>query len=359
LTADVALVGAAARPAATLTVRAVTDTERAVWNAFVAATAGASIYHRYEWRDVVRDVFARETTYLAAFEGERIVGVLPLVRLKSPFFGDFLVSLPYFNYGGVLAASAAASEALIAEAALLGGRLGVSHIELRHRANLAASLPSRTDKVTMLLKLPATAEEFSKSVGWKVRGQVKQAQKSGAVGASGGAELIPEFYAVFAENMRDLGTPVYPQRFFERIVAAFPAETRLFVVRQGGAPVAAAFLIADGTTLEIPWASSLRRANSSNVNMLLYFNVLEYACQQGFKTFDFGRCTVDSGTYVFKKKWGAEPEQLYWHYWLRSGGELPRLNHSNPKFEAAVALWQKLPLAIANRLGPYLIRNLP
>ena len=359
MTAGTAPAGAAARPAEALTVRAVGEGERAAWNAFVAATPGASIYHRYEWRDVVRDVFQRDTTYLAACAGERIVGVLPLVRLKSPFFGDFLVSLPYFNYGGVLATSAEALDALLAEAGNVGRRLGVSHIELRHRANLASALPARTDKVTMLLGLPATVEEFSKSIGWKVRGQVKQGQKSGATGASGGAELLPDFYAVFAENMRDLGTPVYPRRFFERIVAAFPAETRVFVVRQGGVPVAGAFVIADGPTLEIPWASSLRRANSSNVNMLLYWNVLEWAVQQGFRTFDFGRCTVDSGTYVFKKKWGAAPEQLYWHYWLRDGGELPRLNHSNPKFEAAVALWQKLPLAVANRLGPLLIRNLP
>ena len=138
------------------------------------------------------------------------------------------------------------------------------------------------------------------------------------MGVHGGRELLDEFYAVFSRNMRDLGTPVYSQRWFAAILDAFPDRTRVFVVRHGGKPVAAAMLVGDRKHLEIPWASSLRDFNSIGVNMLLYWNVLEYACAQGYEVFDFGRSTMDSGTFKFKSQWGAQPQQLYWHYWIKA-----------------------------------------
>ena len=335
------------------------DREAGQWDAFVEASDAAAFYHRYAWREVIRGVSGGETYYLAARSGGAIRGVLPLARLKSRLFGDFLVSLPYFNYGGVLAESPGVAQCLLDDAQALARELGVSHLELRHRSNLFGDCPVRTDKVTLLLDLPGSADALWKGFTPKVRAQVRRPQKEGATGASGGLELLAEFYAVFAENMRDLGTPVYPQHFFRRILETFPDEARIFVVRLGGSPVAAGFVIGDGRRLEIPWASSLRRANPFGVNMLLYWHILEFACQQGYATFDFGRCTADGGAYRFKKQWGAEPEQLYWHYWTRDGGEPPRLNHSNPRFELAVAAWRRLPLSVANRLGPLLIRTLP
>jgi len=159
--------------------------------------------------------------------------------------------------------------------------------------------------------------------------------------------------------MRDLGTPVYPRSLFAAALSEFPQETRIFVVRHAGGPAAAGFVLGNRGTLEIPWASSLRRFNALGVNMLLYWAVLEYACAAGYRRFDFGRSTVDSGTYRFKRQWGAQPEQLHWHYWMRDGGAPPVLNHSNPKFKLAVSAWQRLPLSVANRIGPLVARNLP
>lgn len=329
------------------------------WDAFVGAAGGASFYHRYSWRPLIHRVFEQETHYLAARAGGRICGVLPLVRLKSRLFGDFMVSMPYLNYGGVIGESPAVEQALVSKACALAGERGVSHVELRHRTNTLESFPLRTDKVTMLLKLPKSPGELWQALGSKLRAQVKRPQKENAVCVNGGIELLNEFYSVFSENMRDLGTPVYSRRFFASMLEAFPAAARIFVVRHAGRAVAAGFVIGAAGVLEIPWASSLRRANAVGVNMLLYWSLLEFACQQGYATFDFGRSSVDAGTYRFKKQWGAEAHQLYWHYWMREGGEPPRLNHSNAKFDMAVAAWRRLPLAVANRLGPLLIRNLP
>jgi serine/alanine adding enzyme len=336
------------------------------WNEFVRSRSEASAYHGYEWRQVVRRVFGCESYYLACWDHEdvqsgtrRITGVLPLARLKSALFGDYLVSLPFFNYGGVVAESARESQLLFGAAVDLAKRLGVSHMELRHEANVFPDAPQRSDKVTMILPLPATADALWKSLPSKVRAQVRRPEREGATVDSGGRELVEDFYRVFAENMRDLGTPVYARRFFDTMLQTFPDRTRIFVVRLAGKPVAAGFVLGHAGTLEIPWASSLRHANALGVNMLLYWRILQYACESAYACFDFGRCTADSGTYRFKKQWGAQSRQLHWHYWLRSGDKVPVINHSNPKYRLAIATWQKLPLAVANLLGPMLSRSLP
>jgi serine/alanine adding enzyme len=330
-----------------------------VWDAYVARHPDASAYHDHSWGTLIHDVFGHDTHYLAVRRGERIAGVLPLVRLKSWLFGDFLVSVPYFNYGGVLADSADDRDALLAAASDLARELGVSHVELRHQANEPAAWPSRTDKVAMVLALPPGAEAFRKQLPTKLRSQTKRAVRENATTTFGGAELLDEFYAVFAENMRDLGTPVYPQRFFAAILDKFAARSTLAVVRHGGGPVACAFLIEHRGTMEIPWASSLRRVNHLSMNMFMYAQVLERAADRGVAHFDFGRSTMDSGTFRFKSQWGAVPRQLYWHYWLKSGGEPPRINPDNSKYRLAVSAWQRLPLAVATWLGPHLVKNLP
>jgi serine/alanine adding enzyme len=291
-------------------VEQVGDAAAGDWDSFVAAAPGATAYHRYCWRTLIAQVFGKQSYYLAARQNGAIVGVLPLVRLKSLVFGDFLVSLPYLSYGGLLAATPEAREQLLAAATALARELGVSHMELRHSAVECGGLTARDDKVTMLLELPDTAAALFQQCGSKLRSQVKRPQKEGAVCVSGRDELLPEFYAVFAENMRDLGTPVYPLRFFAGILAMLPQSARVFVVRWKGAPVAAGIVISHGATLEIPWASSLRDANAIGVNMLLYWTILEYACESGHRVFDFGRCTVDSGPHRFKKQWGAVPESF-------------------------------------------------
>lgn len=347
------------QPDGAIKVECVGDSAALEWDSFVAGTDGAAAYHLYGWRRLITDVFRKESHYLVARDDGRIRGVLPLVRLKSLLFGDFLVSVPYLAYGGVVAETPAVRRKLLLAAFDLSARLGVSHMELRHINAETADLPARTDKITMMLDLPDSPENLWKQLGGKLRAQIKRPQKEGAVCVSGGHELLSEFYAVFSENMRDLGTPVYPRKFFSRILDLMSTQARIFVVRWNARPVATGFVIGHKGTLEIPWASSLRRANSIGVNMLLYWAILEYACQADYRTFDFGRCTVGSGPHRFKKQWGASPRQLYWHYWLRDGRELPRLNHSNPRYGAAIALWQRLPLAVANRLGPLLIGNLP
>jgi FemAB-related protein (PEP-CTERM system-associated) len=159
--------------------------------------------------------------------------------------------------------------------------------------------------------------------------------------------------------MRDLGTPVYSASFFRHVVGAFPDESRVFVVMLGQQPVAASLVHWYGTRIEVPWASSLREFNPLCANVLLYWHMVRFAVERGFGTFDFGRSTPGEGTFQFKQQWGAAPRELVWEYWTRQAGAVPELNPKNPKFELAIRTWQRLPVGVATRLGPLVVRNIP
>lgn len=329
------------------------------WDDFVARTEGASLYHRAALRDVIESTFGHDTHYLCAkASGSEIVGIFPLVRLRSRLFGDYLVSMPYFNYGGPVAVDPETVDALLARATEIAHELGCSHMEVRE-CSPRVDWPVRHDKVAMWLDLPGTADELWQGLSAKLRSQIRRPLKEGAEVIHGGADLLDEFYAVFSRNMRDLGTPVYPKRFFAAVQETFPQASCIIVIRLLGRPVAAGFLLGFRDRLEIPWASSLREANPLGVNMLLYWEALKGAIEGGYRVFDFGRSTRDSGPYRFKAQWGAREIALYWHYWLRDGGRPPELNPHNPKYRLAISAWQRLPLGVANRLGPHIVKYLP
>ncbi|WP_116348508.1 GNAT family N-acetyltransferase [Alkalilimnicola ehrlichii] len=211
----------------------------------------------------------------------------------------------------------------------------------------------------MELLLPDDPAPLWSDIGSKLRAQIKRPRREGVTVDAGGANLLAAFYSVFARNMRDLGTPVYPKRFFLRILELFPDQAFIVTVKHRGRPVAAAFLLGWQDRLEIPWASSIREYNRIGVNMLLYWEALCAAIERGYRCFDFGRSSVDSGTYRFKRQWGARPVPLYWYYWLPPGKSLPNLTPDNPKYQLAIRLWQRLPVAVTNLLGPSLVKNLP
>ena len=335
------------------------DPDEAAWDAFVREHPAGSIYHLAGWRHLIAEVFGHGSHHLLARdEAGAIAGVLPLVRVAG-LFGDYMVSLPYFTYGGPLGASEAVEAELMHAAGALAGELGVSHVEFRGFAVREPAWPVRTDKVTLHRPLAADEDGLWKSLSKERRRQVKKAQDGKSEVLHGGAELLDDFYAPFARNMRDLGTPVYGKGFFAAMLARFPEAARIVAIRREGRAAGAAFMIGFRDRIEVPWVSTVREMNAHFVNTLLYWEQLRYAVAAGYRTFDFGRSSLDSGTYDFKRQWGAEPVQLYWQYWLAPGRGMPGLTPSSPKFRLAVRAWQRLPLAIANRLGPRIVKDLP
>lgn len=328
------------------------------WNRYVETNPATSLYHLAQWRELIRDTFGHKSLYFFAHDANRnIKGILPLVRLKSHLFGDFCVSMPYFNYGGAIADHPAIEEQLIQHANSYAAEQGVSHVEYRDDIP-KPDTPVRTDKVNMILALPASQDELWQSFTPKVRAQIKRPQRENPQVLHGGMEYLPEFYAVFAQNMRDLGTPVYGKIFFKNILDRFPDQSSIMIIKLDGKPVAAAFLLGYRDTLEIPWASTIRNVSHLSVNMLMYWKILCFAISKKYSYFDFGRSSIESGTYKFKKQWGAQPKQLYWHYWLKSGS-LPALNPANPKYALIINIWKRLPIFITRLIGPAIVKNLP
>jgi FemAB-related protein (PEP-CTERM system-associated) len=325
---------------------------------YVAAHPEASAYHHPEWLRIIGAAFGHRTMSLTASEGGRITGLLPLVFFDSLLFGRFAVSLPFVNYGGILADNADAARGLREAAVEETRRARAAYLELRHTARLSPELAPRRHKVAMRLRLEADPGRQWLALDKKLRNQVRKAEKSGLTAHVGGAELVPDFYRVFARNMRDLGTPVYTRRWFDQVLAAI-ATARVVVIRHEQAAVAAAIVHTHRGTMEVPWASAIRDFNPLCANVLLYWRLLSLAIETGAHTFDFGRSTPGEGTFKFKEQWGAAPHPLVWEYWTAPGRPVPSLNPDNPKFSAAIAAWQRLPVALTTAIGPSIVRNIP
>jgi len=330
------------------------------WDDFVASCANSSNCHLSGWRKVMGEVFHHQTFYLSArSRSGELVGVLPLVRQKSFLFGDHLISVPFLNYGGAVAVTGEVEQILMSKASKIALDLGVSHIEFRDVTRRCDEWPVRTDKVCMYLDLPDSPDDLWSAIGSKLRSQIRRPMKEGVEVVEGGLEILDEFYDVLSRNWRDLGSPLYSKRFFASILRAFPDTAFLLVARHGSRPVASGFFLGFHDRLEIPWAASIRDYNRIAVNMALYWEGLKRAIEKGYRCFDFGRSSVDSGTYRFKRQWGAEPRQLYWHYWLRDGNAIPLITPNNPKYNLAIKVWQNLPVSVASTIGPMISKYLP
>jgi serine/alanine adding enzyme len=335
------------------------DSEDYEWNEYVSSSYRATGAHLAGWRRVFERSFGHQSFYLMARDGGRVVGVLPLVLMKSRLFGRFLVSVPFLNYGGICAEDPISADSLLEAAIELAEVHGSTHIELRHQGEQRMDLPSRDHKVAMVLDLPDHWEDLWAGFRAKVRSQIRRPEKEGMYCTVGGVEKLDEFYEVFAHNMRDLGTPVYSKTFFENVLLEFPQKAHILTTMYGDRPVAAGIVFGHNGTLEIPWASSLRAYNHFAGNMLLYWTALKFACEQGFRRFDFGRSTPGEGTYRFKAQWGAAPVTLTWQYWLSKGEALPDITPKNPKYRLAIRIWRRLPIPVTRVVGPLIVKSIP
>jgi FemAB-related protein (PEP-CTERM system-associated) len=334
------------------------DGASAEWDAFVASAARSSFCHLAGWRDVMDGVLGHRSYPLAARDGTgRITGVLPLVHVRSRIFGTYLLSMPFLNYGGPIGEPEAVA-ALTGRALEVARELRVGLLELRCRGEAPAGMSVSHRKVTVTLDLPESVDALWKQTfRAKLRSQIRRPIKEGMCFRRGHEE-VDGFYRVFARHMRDLGTPVLPRALFDALPAAFPGEVVFATVRDGDEPVAAGCGFVWGDEFELTWAASLRDRSRSAPNMLLYASLMEEMVGRGLRTFNFGRCTPGAGTHRFKLQWGGVDEPLPWAQWS-SAGVASTPSPESAKFRLATAAWQRLPLPVANRVGPVLARQIP
>lgn len=338
-------------------IRHAQESDRLQWDDFVHRHPESSPYHLFAWTAAVEGAYGFKISNLIAERDNRVVGVLPLVQMNLPFMKPNIIALPYCDIGGVLAEDDATEESLIQAGIAEAKSILANMIELRGefgkwtgREN-TFSISSHTNKVRMLLDLPVSSEMLWDGFKSKLRSQIRRAEKNGLVFEFAN-KRIDDFYSVFSNNMRELGSPVHSKKWFEEIVKQYGDNAKVGLVYHDSKAIGAAIILRAGNKISIPWASTLRDYNRLSPNMLLYWGMLKYSADNGADVFDFGRSTPDEGTYRFKAQWGAIAAPLVWNTIFVNGKEKvvkPGINRNRKVIES---IWKRLPLGWANMFGP-------
>ena len=328
----------------------------AAWDALAAADADGTFCHLHAWRGIMEDVLGHQTHYLEArAQDGTLSGILPLIRVRSRLFGDYLISVPFLNYGGPLGHGPARA-ALCTEAMAIARKLDVDLLELRARDIAPPGLALSARKLAVIVPLPASSEElWEKQFRSKLRNKIKRPMNQG-MECRFGPEQLDAFYDIFARNMRDLGTPVLPRRWFESISELLGDVVVFAAVYWGDVPVAAGCGFLWNGEFELSWSSAIREYNSRHPNMLLCWEMMKESIRRGATDFSFGRSTPDSSTHHFKQQWGGADVVLPWGTW---GRRTAPPNPNSAKYRVARSVWSRLPLPVSRRLGPVLSPYIP
>jgi FemAB-related protein (PEP-CTERM system-associated) len=331
---------------------------RTAWDDFVQAQSGAQYSHLFGWKRVIEDAYGHPCPYLVAVEGDAVRGVLPIAVVKSRIFGRSITSLPFLDTAGVLAPHADAREALVSRAWALANELEVDYLELRQTESLPGEFRVDSHKASLTRTLESTVEEMWDALPSERRNRVRKARKENLVVETGGPEALPRFYKVWSRNMRDLGSPAHSLKFFRQVLQNFGEAMNVLLVSDKQTDIGAAIVVTFKGMLSVPWVSSLRSHFALHPNDVLYWEAMKLAHSQGCRQFDFGRSTVDSGNYTYKVRWGARPSPILWHYRSVAGHPAALATADRRGYNLAVETWKRMPVALANWLGPRVRKSL-
>ena len=350
-------VHAGCRPADRITVRAFADADTPRWNAFVERCPDATFFHSIGWRKIIEEVFRHRTHYLVAERGGAFSGILPLAEVRSRIFGHRLISLPFCVYGGPAACDAESELALIAAAEDCARSLDVQHLELRNRRPLQTGWPRQDLYVTFRKTLLPDVEGNMLAIPRKQRAMVRKGIKNELRSV---IDVEPDrFFALYSDNVHRHGTPPYSRRYFEALQREFGRACEVLTVTDNvGRPLSSVLSFYFRDEVQPYYAGDDATARDLAANDFKYWELMRRACERGVRVFDYGRSKKDTGPYSFKKNWGFEPQQLHYEYCLFKRDTVPQNNPLNPKYQLFIAAWRRLPIRVANALGPHIVRNL-
>jgi FemAB-related protein (PEP-CTERM system-associated) len=343
-----------------LTVKAIAlDTlqERAGWDAFVRQHPEGTAFHLSAWGRAIEKSFGHKAYYFAAVRGQDMLGILPLIHVKSRLFGDSLVSNAFAVYGGPVAVSEDAHAVLDGAAWALAQKLGIKVLEYRNQLRLRPEWPSKSETyATFKRPLTSSSDENLKAIPRKQRAEVRKSlEKNLSVLIDQNAD---RHFSVYAESVRNLGTPVFPKALFHNLLEAYGKEADVLTVTHEGKPVSSVLSLYFRDEVIPYYGGGVEQARELRGNDHMYWMLMEHARQRGCTSFDFGRSKFGTGAFSFKKNWGFEATALHYEYRLGEGAHIPDVNPLNPKYKAMVAIWQRLPLSVANLVGPFVSRAL-
>ena len=348
-------------PAATIrTLDLSSSAERDRHDAFVRERPDGTPFHLSAWGRAIAKGVGQRPHYLVAEHAGSIVGVLPLIHVKSPLFGQSLISNAFAVYGGPIATADSVHAELDAAAWALAERLGVGSLEYRNQARLRPDWPAKTENyVTFRRPLSGDSDANLKAIPRKQRAEVRKSLELGLeVRVASDERARAEHFAVYSTSVRNLGTPVFPKRLFDSLIEFYGSEADILTVSKDGTPVASVLSLYFRDEVLPYYGGGTQAARALRANEHMYWMLMEHARRRGCTSFDFGRSKVGTGAFSFKKNWGFEPTPLAYEFRLAPGQAMPDVNPLNPKYKLMVETWSRLPLWLANRAGPLLSRGL-
>ena len=343
-------------PQPNLTVQRLSADAHARWDEFVYSCPHATFFHRAAWQRLMEDVFGHRTHYLYAHRDGRIVAVLPLAEVKSRLFGHSLTSLPFCAYGGVVGEGEAVA-ALEAEAERIAAHLGVQHLEYRNLQPRHASWPRQDLYVTFRKAIDADNDANMLAIPRKQRAMVRKGINNNLSSHVDGD--IKRFFALYSGNVLRHGTPTLPRKYFDTLLDVFGSDCDVLTVTDPSGKALSSVLSFYFRDEVLPYyAGDDLAARGAAANDFKYWELMRRAADRGCRLFDYGRSKVGTGPHSFKKNWGFAPQPLSYEYRLYKRDSVPQNNPMNPKYRALIALWRRLPIGVANTIGPYIVRNL-
>ncbi len=341
----------------TLTVETLDGQSAGRWDEYVQHTPAATFFHRSGWKAVLERAFGHNCYFLYAQDDGKIVGVLPLSQVKSALFGNTLSALPFCVYGGIVADNEQAAQGLRQEACRLAESLKVDALEMRNREASAANWPVKELYYTFRKAIDPSNDVNLKAIPNRQRAMVRKGIEEGLL--SEWDQGVERLYRVYSESVRNLGTPVFSMRYLRILWEVFGADCSVLMITHDEQDVAAvlSFYFRDEV---IPYygGSTSEARTVKGVNHFMYWELMRRSSEQGYRLFDFGRSKAGTGPYSFKKNFGFEPQALPYEYYLVTSDIMPDVNPLNPRYRLMINVWSKLPLPVANFVGPFLARSL-
>jgi FemAB-related protein (PEP-CTERM system-associated) len=339
-----------------LIIKELKSADQSRWDEFVDRCPEASFFHKAGWKTVLDRAYGHPTLYLYAERDGEIEGVLPLAQVKSLLFGNTLVSTPFCVYGGIAAVNEEAETALSNAACDHAKKLGVDALELRNQRPSDRQWPTKDLYVTFRKEIDPDPEVNMKAIPRKQRAMVRKGIKAGLIGER--SSDWQRLYRVYSESVRNLGTPVFPAKYFRILTEVFGSDCDVLMITHEGEDVAGVMSFYFRDEVLPYYGGSTGQARALKANDFMYWELMRLSAEQGLRIFDYGRSKEGTGSYSFKKNWGFTPEPLHYEYFLVKTDQVPDINPMNPKYQLFIKAWKKLPLPVANLVGPLLARNL-
>jgi FemAB-related protein (PEP-CTERM system-associated) len=343
------------------------------WESYVLNHQQGTFFHLIGWKSVIEKTFRHKAFYLIAEKGEeisdrkgnaenkrKIIGILPLFLIKSFIFCKSLVSIPFAAYGGILADSHEIARKLLDRAKEITHSEKLDYLELRNRNGKVENLPTKNLYVTFRRAISEDLESNLEAIPRKARRMIRQAEKAGLTYEFGNRKLTPDFYEIFARSYHRLGSPVFSVKLFHNLLEEVNNQSNILLIRHpDGKPIAGVLTFFYKDVVLPYYAGSLFEYRDLAPNDFMYWQLMKYGCENGYKVFDFGRSKVDTGSYDFKRHWGLEPEPLHYQYFLSGLGEIPNISPANAKYQKKIELWRRLPFWATKIIGPLIVKYIP